>query len=66
MNIDNSMSGRVNVVLPDDIHGLVKDLAESERRSHSQMAAILIEEALKARDLLKKENPSPTGTGKGE
>jgi predicted transcriptional regulator len=65
MNIDNNMSGRVNVVLPDDIHELVKGLAESERRSQSQMAAILIEEALKARNLLKKETPSPTAS-KGE
>jgi predicted transcriptional regulator len=65
MNIDNNMSGRVNVVLPDDIHELVKDLAESERRSQSQMAAILIEEALKARNLLKKETPSPSAS-KGE
>lgn len=63
MNTDNSMSGRINVVLPDDVHGLVKDLAESERRSHSQMAAILIEEALKARHLQQKENPSSTGKG---
>ncbi len=51
------MSGRVNVVLP-------TTSMKSERRSQSQMAAILIEEALKARGLLKKETPSPTA-GKG-
>lgn len=57
------MSGRVNVVLPDEVYETVKNLAGTERRSQSQMAAILIEEALEARKLLQK-TPSPD-QGKG-
>lgn len=52
MNTDNTMSGRVNVVLSDEVHELVKSLAGKERRSLSQMSAILIEESLKSRELL--------------
>jgi hypothetical protein len=52
MNTENDMSGRVNVVLPDEVYELVKDLAETERRSQSQMTAILVEEALAARGVL--------------
>jgi hypothetical protein len=63
MNTDNTMSGRVNVVLPDEVYETVKNLAGTERRSQSQMAAILIEEALEARKLLQK-SPSPD-QGKG-
>ncbi|BAY28143.1 ribbon-helix-helix protein, CopG family [Calothrix sp. FACHB-1219] len=63
MNTDNTMSGRVNVVLPDEVYETVKNLAGTERRSQSQMAAILIEEALEARKLLQKP-PSPD-QGKG-
>ncbi|BAY67215.1 hypothetical protein NIES22_73780 (plasmid) [Calothrix brevissima NIES-22] len=63
MNTDNTMSGRVNVVLPDEVYETVKNLAGTERRSQSQMAAILIEEALEARKLLQK-TPSPD-QGKG-
>lgn len=58
MNKNDDMSGRVNVVLPDEIYELIKDLAEAERRSQSQMAAILIEEALKARNLIQAQIPS--------
>lgn len=61
MNTDNTMSGRVNVVLTDEVYELVKNLAGTERRSQSQTAAILIEEALEARNLLKK-SPSPDKT----
>ncbi|BDA71669.1 hypothetical protein CAL7716_058350 [Calothrix sp. PCC 7716] len=50
------MSGRVNVVLGDAIYETVKNLAEVERRSQSQMAAILIEEALLAREIKAKQN----------
>jgi predicted transcriptional regulator len=53
MNANNDMSGRVNVVLPDDIYEVLKQLADNERRSQSQTAAILIEEALAARELIK-------------
>lgn len=44
---------RINVIIPSSIFELVKNLAESERRSQSQTAALLIEEALAARDLIK-------------
>jgi hypothetical protein len=57
MNTDESMSGRVNVVLSDDLYELVKDLAEAEQRSQSQMTAILVKEALTARG-----NDSPKQT----
>jgi hypothetical protein len=66
MNTDESMSGRVNVVLSDDLYELVKDLAEAEQRSQSQMTAILVKEALTARGIIpqnkssKKESPSPS------
>ncbi len=63
MDTENTMSGRVNVVLNDEVYELVKNLAGTERRSQSQTAAILIEEALEARNLLKK-SPSPE-KGKG-
>lgn len=63
MNTDNTMSGRINVVLPDEVYETVKNLAGTERRSQSQMAAILIEEALESRKLLQK-SPSPD-QGKG-
>jgi hypothetical protein len=63
MNTENTMSGRVNVVLTDEVYELVKNLAGTERRSQSQTAAILIEEALESRNLLKK-SPSPD-EGKG-
>lgn len=56
MNTSDDMSGRVNVVLADAIYETVKNLAETERRSQSQMAAILIEEALEARNLMAKPN----------
>lgn len=61
----NEMSGRINVVLPDDLYEIVKTLADKERRSQSQMAAILIEEALTVRGLLLKDQ-SPAATAKGK
>lgn len=64
MNTQNGMSGRVNVVLPDEFYELIKDLAESERRSLSQMTAILVEEALTIRKLLNKDDPTQN-KGKG-
>jgi len=70
MNADENMSGRVNVVLLDEIYELIKDLAESERRSQSQMTAILVEEALIARGMLPEKHPPDSGTkgtgGKGK
>lgn len=59
MNKDESMSGRVNVVLSDDLYELVKDLAEAEQRSQSQMTAILVKEALTARGMIP-QNKNPT------
>ncbi len=59
MNAEKDMSGRVNVVLPDEVYELVKDLAETERRSQSQMTAILVEEALAARGMLPGKEPPP-------
>lgn len=43
------MSKRISVVLPDDIGEAVEQMAEGEMRSLSQMGAILITEAVKAR-----------------
>lgn len=67
MNTDESMSGRVNVVLSDDLYELVKDLAEAEQRSQSQMTAILVKEALTARGMIPQNKPFASGTtgGKG-
>lgn len=62
MNTDNTMSGRVNVVLSDEVHELLKTLAGKERRSLSQMSAILIEESLKSRKLLP-EKPEEDNKG---
>jgi CopG-like RHH_1 or ribbon-helix-helix domain, RHH_5 len=64
MNTNENMSGRVNVVLQDEIYELLKGLAEAERRSQSQTAALLIEEALTARNLIK--NTSTTLKGKND
>lgn len=58
MNAENNMSGRVNVVLPDEVYELVKNLAKTERRSQSQMTAILVEEALAARGALTGKQPT--------
>lgn len=55
------MSKRISVVLPDDIGDTVEKMAETEMRSLSQMGAILIMEAVKAR----KENESTKKKGKG-
>ncbi len=64
--IDNlcatAMSKRVSVVLPDDIGEILEEMAREERRSHSQMGAILIEEAIKARQVQQNESPA-SGTG---
>lgn len=56
-------SKRTNVVLPDEVYEVIKGLAGTERRSQSQMAAILIEEALAARNLLQKSSSPDKGKG---
>ncbi len=66
MNTDESMSGRVNVVLSDDLYELVKDLAEAEQRSQSQMTAILVKEALTARGMIPQNKPPTAGTSSGK
>ncbi len=66
MNTDESMSGRVNVVLSDDLYELVKDLAEAEQRSQSQMTAILVKEALTARGMIPQNQPPNSGTSSGK
>ncbi len=43
---DELMSKRVSVVLPEDVGEILEGMAKEERRSHSQMGAILIEEAI--------------------
>lgn len=43
------MSQRLNAILPDNVYTELLSLAEEEKRTKSQMAAILIEEALQAR-----------------
>lgn len=45
------MSDRINVVLSDELYAIVTGMAKSERRTFSQMGAILIEESLRARGL---------------
>ncbi len=55
---DELMSKRVSVVLPDDVGEILEEMAKEERRSHSQMGAILIEEAIAARQA--KQNKLPT------
>lgn len=44
-----SMSGRISAVVSDESHEAIKKLANQERRSLSQMTAILVEEALMMR-----------------
>ena len=68
MSTDETMSGRVNVVLSDDIYEVVMELAESEQRSQSQMTGILVKEALAARGMIPKKQPptsSTSSSGKG-
>ena len=48
---EETMSKRVSVVLPDDVGEILEQMAKDERRSHSQMGAILIEEAIRARQM---------------
>jgi predicted transcriptional regulator len=55
------MSKRVSVVLPDDVGEILEEMAKEERRSHSQMGAILIEEAIAAR--IAQQNVTPTTPG---
>jgi hypothetical protein len=66
MNTNESMSGRVNVVLSDDIYEVVVELAETEQRSQSQMTAILVKEALAARGMTPKKHPPTSGTSSGK
>lgn len=44
------MSQRLNAILPDDVFEKLLRLSEQEKRTKSQMAAILIEEAITARE----------------
>lgn len=61
------MSKRISVVLPDAVADNLEKLAAVERRSQSQMGAILIEEALQAREASHKdETSSPEKKGKEE
>lgn len=48
------MSQRLNAIIPDDVYENLLRIAETEKRTKSQMAAILIEEAITAR-----QNESP-------
>jgi predicted transcriptional regulator len=60
------MSKRISVVLPDEVAEKLEQYATKERRSQSQMGAILIEEALQAREVTQEnENPSPSKQGQG-
>lgn len=52
---EETMSKRVSVVLPDDVGEILEQMAKDERRSHSQMGAILIEEAIRARQMQQKQ-----------
>lgn len=63
---DELMSKRVSVVLPDDLGEILEEMAKEERRSHSQMGAILIEEAIAARKAhAPPASGSSTSKGKG-
>ena len=46
-----SKKPRLTAVLPSDLYKTIEKIAECEERSMSQMAAILIREALSARSL---------------
>ena len=61
---DELMSKRVSVVLPDDAGEILEEMAKEERRSHSQMGAILIEEAIAARQA-KQNDTTTSGTSAG-
>jgi predicted transcriptional regulator len=52
------MSQRLNAILPDDVYEELLGLAESEKRTKSQMAAILIEEAIATRKAQEKNGPT--------
>ncbi len=60
----SAMSKRVSIVLSDDAAEQVEKYATQERRSQSQMGAILIEEALQAREAQQAETPSSDKKGK--
>ena len=57
---EDLMSKRISVVLTDEIADIFERLAEQERRSQSQMGAILIEEALRNRYPQIADSPTPT------
>ena len=44
------MSQRLNAILPDDVFEKLLRFSEQEKRTKSQMAALLIEEAITARE----------------
>lgn len=44
------MSQRLNAIIPDQVFEKLLGLSEQEKRTKSQMAAILIEEAITARE----------------
>lgn len=60
------MSQRLNAILPDGVFEKLLRLSEQEKRTKSQMAAILIEEAINAReqdahlDRAEKKNETPS------
>ena len=55
------MSQRLNAIVPDETYQQLLQLAEIEKRTKSQMAAILIEEAISSRKLAKTK---PDGSSK--
>lgn len=59
------MSQRLNAILPDDVYEELLRFAESEKRTKSQMAALLIEEAIATRKAQKDENTTPKKKSKG-
>lgn len=59
VNISNAVPAkipRVTVYISESVKTALESLAFLERRTNSQMAAILMEEALKARGLLTEES----------
>ncbi|MDF5719196.1 MAG: hypothetical protein PUP91_01620 [Rhizonema sp. PD37] len=52
------MSQRLNAILPDNVYEELLMFAQTEKRTKSHMAALLIEEAIATRKSQENESPS--------
>ncbi|KAB8316123.1 hypothetical protein SD81_028490 [Tolypothrix campylonemoides VB511288] len=59
LNKCSGASQRLNAILPDNVYEELLMLAETEKRTKSQMAALLIEEAIATRKAQENEAPLP-------